>query len=83
MLAIVLKFAKVANIITTRFFKIMSMDEQKQQTLSPITNKVIKWVSGVMAAIGASTLGVMMLLSVADVIGRYFFLKPIHGFLNL
>ena len=32
-----------------------------------------------MAAIGAVTLGVMMLLSVADVIGRKFFNSPVKG----
>ena len=53
------------------------MEQQKPST--PETNKAIKWISGVMAAIGATTLGIMMLLSVADVIGRYFFLKPIEG----
>jgi TRAP-type C4-dicarboxylate transport system permease small subunit len=51
---------------------------EQQQKPTPETNKVIKWVSGVMAAIGAATLGIMMLLSVADVIGTNF-LHPIEG----
>ena len=61
----------------------MSTEQQQnnkvEQQSSPLSNKVIKWVSAVMAAIGAATLAVMMLLSVADVIGRKFFLKPIEG----
>lgn len=48
-------------------------------TPTPASNKILKRVSGVMAAIGAATLGVMMLLSVADVIGRKFFMHPIQG----
>jgi TRAP-type C4-dicarboxylate transport system permease small subunit len=53
--------------------------EQPQQIPTPESNSMVKWVSRVMAAIGAATLGVMMLLSVADVIGRKFFLRPIEG----
>jgi TRAP-type C4-dicarboxylate transport system permease small subunit len=52
---------------------------EQQPTATPESNKVLKRVSGVMAAIGAATLGVMMMLSVADVIGRKFFLHPIQG----
>ena len=53
--------------------------EQQQPVRTPESNKAIKGVSGVMAAIGAATLGVMMFLSVADVIGRKFFLSPVEG----
>jgi TRAP-type C4-dicarboxylate transport system permease small subunit len=52
---------------------------EQQPTVTPESNKILKRISGVMAAIGAATLGVMMLLSVADVIGRKFFLHPIQG----
>jgi TRAP-type C4-dicarboxylate transport system permease small subunit len=51
----------------------------KEQTPAPESNRTVKRVSGVMAAIGAAMLGVMMLLSVADVTGRKFFLHPIEG----
>ena len=46
---------------------------------TPESNKFLQRVSGVMAGVGAATLGVMMLLSVADVIGRKFFMHPIQG----
>jgi TRAP-type C4-dicarboxylate transport system permease small subunit len=45
----------------------------------PESNKILKRVSGGMAAIGAAALFVMMLLSTADVIGRKFFMHPIQG----
>jgi TRAP-type transport system small permease protein len=45
----------------------------------PEANKMLMRISSIMAAIGSATLAVMMLLSVADVIGRKFFLHPIQG----
>ena len=53
------------------------MDQLPSPT--PETNKFLQRVSGAMAAVGAATLGVMMLISVADVIGRKFFMYPIQG----
>jgi TRAP-type C4-dicarboxylate transport system permease small subunit len=41
--------------------------------------KPILWISRVMAVIAAAVLGIMMLSTVADVCGRYFFLAPIEG----
>ena len=40
---------------------------------------IIHYVSWVMSIIAASVLCIMMLLTVADVFGRYFFLSPIKG----
>jgi TRAP-type transport system small permease protein len=51
--------------------------QQAQQALQ--YNKVIRWICWVMTAIGAAVLTIMMFLSVADVIGRYFFLHPVEG----
>jgi TRAP-type C4-dicarboxylate transport system permease small subunit len=45
--------------------------------------KVILYVSRVMAVIAAIVLGIMMINTVADVCGRYFFLKPIEGTFEL
>jgi TRAP-type C4-dicarboxylate transport system permease small subunit len=45
----------------------------------PESSRVLKRVSGGIAAIGAAALFVMMLLSVADVIGRKFFMHPVQG----
>jgi TRAP-type C4-dicarboxylate transport system permease small subunit len=39
----------------------------------------IQWVSRVMGVVAAIVLAAMMLLTVADVIGRYFFGRPIKG----
>jgi TRAP-type transport system small permease protein len=46
---------------------------------TPENNRFLKSVSGVMAAIGCTALATMMFISVADVIGRKFFLHPIEG----
>ncbi len=45
--------------------------------------KAILWISRVMAVIAAVVLGVMMINTVADVCGRYFFLAPIEGTFEL
>ena len=43
------------------------------------SNPVVKWICNVMIAVAAVALGIMLFLSVADVIGRSFFLRPIEG----
>ena len=53
------------------------MDQITQQAREP--NAVVTWISNALIAISAAALGVMLFLSVADVIGRYFFLRPIEG----
>ncbi len=40
---------------------------------------VIEWMSKAMGVVAAAVLAAMMLLTVADVIGRYFFSRPIKG----
>jgi TRAP-type C4-dicarboxylate transport system permease small subunit len=51
------------------------------QTLQPESqlNPVVKWICNVMIAISAGALVIMLFISVADVIGRSFFLHPIQG----
>ena len=44
---------------------------------------VIVWISRIMAATGAFTLGVMMLITVIDVFGRFFFSRPLEGAFEL
>ena len=44
---------------------------------------VVYWVSKIMAATGALTLGIMMLVTVIDVCGRYFFNRPLDGAFEL
>ena len=44
---------------------------------------VVFWISKIMAAVGAFTLGAMMLVTVIDVSGRYFFSKPLDGSVEL
>ena len=39
----------------------------------------LQWISKVMGVIAAFVLAAMMLLTVADVVGRYFFSRPIKG----
>lgn len=39
----------------------------------------VQWISKAMAVVAAVVLAAMMLLTVADVIGRYFFSRPIKG----
>jgi TRAP-type C4-dicarboxylate transport system permease small subunit len=46
-------------------------------------NLVVLWISRVMAAVAALTLGVMMMVTVIDVTGRYFFLSPLTGAFEL
>ena len=41
--------------------------------------RVVRRITEVMVVISAIMLAVMMLISTADVIGRYFFLRPIEG----
>ena len=43
------------------------------------SNPVVKWICNVLIAVSAIALGIMLFLSVADVIGRSFFLHPIEG----
>jgi TRAP-type C4-dicarboxylate transport system permease small subunit len=56
--------------------------EQIQQELAQ-RNRVIKWVGRVTIVISAAMLGVMLFLSVADVLGRYLFNYPIEGTFEL
>ena len=44
---------------------------------------VIYWISRIMAATGAFTLGVMMMVTVIDVFGRFFFSRPLEGAFEL
>lgn len=53
--------------------------EQLPVIRAPESNKFLSRVSGIMASIGSASLAVMMCISVADVIGRKFFLAPIEG----
>ncbi len=54
------------------------MNEQNQTQTSKFQNYLLK-ISRWMAAIGAVTFGAMMFLTVIDVTGRYFFLRPFEG----
>lgn len=54
------------------------MLQQEERVLSRC-GKVILNISKVMAVIAAVVLGIMMILTVADVAGRNLFLKPIEG----
>jgi TRAP-type C4-dicarboxylate transport system permease small subunit len=47
------------------------------------SNPIVKWICNIMIAISAVALGIMTLLSVADVVGRSFFLHPIQGTMEL
>jgi TRAP-type C4-dicarboxylate transport system permease small subunit len=49
-----------------------------EKTLSRHSRAVL-WISRVMAVISAVVLGIMMVNTVADVCGRYFFTSPIDG----
>src|SRR4030042_244138 len=53
------------------------MDQLPQA--EPQSNPVVRWICNVMIAISAVALGIMLFLSVADVVGRSFFLHPIEG----
>lgn len=58
------------------------MQEQIQQTSqigTPQFVKSLKRVSQVMSAVGAVMFGAMMFITVIDVGGRYFFLRPLNG----
>ena len=52
--------------------------EQSSQPVSRF-RRVVRWITEGMVIISAIMLAVMMLISTADVIGRYFFLHPIDG----
>jgi TRAP-type C4-dicarboxylate transport system permease small subunit len=49
--------------------------------IKPFTqaSRALEWLSKILAVIAAVVLSFMMLLTVADVIGRYFFNRPIKG----
>lgn len=49
------------------------------QRLPAKTTAGLQWISRAMGVVAAAVLAVMMLLTVADVIGRYFFSRPIKG----
>jgi TRAP-type transport system small permease protein len=59
------------------------MQEQQQtqppEQISVKFEKVLMQVSRTMAAVGAVMFGVMMIISVIDVSGRYFFMRPLRG----
>ena len=59
------------------------MEELKQRVSQITFNGTISWICWVLTAMGAVVLGVMMFYSVADIIGRYFFRKPIEGTVEL
>jgi TRAP-type C4-dicarboxylate transport system permease small subunit len=46
-------------------------------------DSVVMWISKILAALSALALGVMMMISVIDVGGRYFFLRPLNGAFEL
>lgn len=54
------------------------MQEQEERVLLRCGKPIMK-VSRIMAVIAAVVLGIMMILTVADVCGRNFFLRPIEG----
>ena len=54
------------------------MQQQEERVLSRCSSTILK-ISRVMAVIAAAVLGIMMINTVADVCGRYFFLAPIEG----
>lgn len=58
------------------------MQEQEERILLRCGSAILK-VSRVMAVIAAAVLGIMMINTVADVCGRYFFLSPIEGTFEL
>jgi len=57
--------------------------QQQEELVLSRCGKVILKISRVMAVIAAAVLGIMMVLTVADVCGRDFFLKPIEGTFEL
>ena len=58
--------------------------EQLKQKISQVTfNDVITRICWGMTAIGAVVLTVMMLMSIADICGRFIFNKPIEGTVEL
>jgi TRAP-type C4-dicarboxylate transport system permease small subunit len=57
------------------------MDQQSQQGSRFI--KVVQWICKVLIGISSVMLGVMLLISVADIIGRVFFTHPIQGTFEL
>jgi TRAP-type C4-dicarboxylate transport system permease small subunit len=59
------------------------MEQQVEQPQGPKPNVVVLWISKVMAAVAAVTLGAMMMIAVVDVCGRFFFTKPLNGSFEL
>jgi len=57
--------------------------QQQEERITSRCGKVTLKISRVMAVIAAVVLSIMMVLSVADVCGRNFFLKPITGTFEL
>ena len=55
-----------------------NLEELEKQQLKRY-NPVVSWVCWVMIVISAVTIAVMMFVSDADVVGRYFFSHPIKG----
>jgi TRAP-type C4-dicarboxylate transport system permease small subunit len=56
--------------------------DKTQEPKSQFDSIVMK-ISQILAAVSAVSLFVMMIISVADVAGRYFFLRPINGAFEL
>ena len=57
--------------------------QQLEERITSRCGKLTLKISRYMAVIAAIVLGIMMVLTVADVCGRYFFLKPIEGTFEL
>ena len=56
------------------------MDRQNSLQKLPVNiSAVLQWIAKGMGVVAAVVLAAMMLLTVADVIGRYFFSRPIKG----
>ncbi len=59
------------------------MDQQVEQVSVTRTSTAITWISRFMAGVAAIFLGVMMMVAVVDVCGRYFFNSPLEGAFEL
>ena len=57
--------------------------QQLEERITSRCGKVTLRTSRYMAVIAAVVLGIMMVLTVADVCGRYFFLRPVEGTFEL
>ena len=53
--------------------------ENKRNVPTSRFDSILMWISKILAAVAALALGVMMMVSVVDVTGRYFFLSPLNG----